>query len=209
VAADTPTPEEKAAMDYVTRNGGKATLESSPAAGPRVSAKFEVLTDALLAGLKKFPQVGGIDTFDASACTPKGFAAFKEMPQLRKLVLNKVALTPKEVEALGELKELRHLGLVNANLTDAELESLRKLTHLEHLSLTGNPKITDKGMQTVKGFDRLQALHLGNTSITNSGLQELKVLDGLRSLNVTGTKVTADAAEKFPDDMPNLRTVRR
>jgi hypothetical protein len=64
-------------------------------------------------------------------------------------------------------------------------------------------------MQTVKGFERLQVLYLANTSIGDAGLAELKVLDGLRTLNVGNTKVTAEAADKFADDMPNLRTVRR
>jgi hypothetical protein len=48
---------------------------------------------------------------------------------------------------------------------------------------------------------------LSETSITDKGLAELKVLDGLRTLSVRGSKVTQEAAEKFPDDMPNLRKV--
>jgi Leucine-rich repeat (LRR) protein len=175
----------------------------------RVLAKFEAVSNATLSSLKKFPQIGGIDALDASQCTAKGFANLKELPNLQKLVLGKSFLTPEGVAAIGQCKELKHLGLVNAGLSDAELESLKKLTLLEHLTLSGNPKITDKGMQTVKEFDRLKVLYLGNTSISDEGLMELKKLDGLRTLNVSGTKVTQDAAEKFVDQMPNLRTVRR
>ena len=104
---------------------------------------------------------------------------------------------------------LRHLGLNESGITDVELPALKKLTRLEHLTLTNNPKITDKGMQTVKGFERLQALYLGNTALTDKGLAELRGLDGLRTLNLANTKVTADAAEKFVDEMPNLRGIRR
>ena len=75
--------------------------------------------------------------------------------------------------------------------------------------ITNNPKITDKGMQTVKGCERLRALYLASTALTDKGLAELKVLDGLRTLNVVNTRVTADAAEKFVDEMPNLRGIRR
>ena len=64
-------------------------------------------------------------------------------------------------------------------------------------------------MQTVKRFERLQALYLANTSLTDKGLRELKGLDGLRTLNVANSKITADAAEKFVDEMPNLRGIRR
>jgi hypothetical protein len=64
-------------------------------------------------------------------------------------------------------------------------------------------------MATVKTLERLQALYLGKTGITDKSLPELKGLDGLKQLNVVGTKVTGDAAEKFADEMPNLRGVRR
>jgi hypothetical protein len=64
-------------------------------------------------------------------------------------------------------------------------------------------------MATVKTLERLQALYLGKTSITDKGLMELKTLDGLRVLSVVSTKVTGEAAEKFADEMPNLRQVRR
>jgi len=208
-AADTPTSEEKAAMDYVAKLGGKATLDPHFSADARVSAKFEAVSDAVLTGLKKYPRIGGVDALDAPRCTPKGFAALKELPNLHKLVLGKSYLTPDGATAIGQCTELRHLGLVNSLVTDAELESLKKLTMLEHLALSGNSKITDKGMQTVKGFERLQVLYLGNTSITDEGLIELKGLDGLRTLGVGGTKVTQEAAEKFADQMPNLRAVRR
>ncbi len=208
-AADTPTSEEKATMDYIAKLGGKAILDPHLPAEARVSAKFESATDAVLSGLKKHPHIGGVDAFDATRCTPKGFAALKELPNLRKLVLGKSYLTPDGATAIGQCTELRHLGLVNSLVTDAELESLIKLTMLEHLTLSGNPKITDKGMLTVKGFDRLQVLYLGNTSITDEGLMELKGLDGLRTLGVGGTKVSQEAAEKFADQMPNLRAVRR
>jgi hypothetical protein len=207
-AADTPTKEEKAAIDISAKWGGKATLESRFSTEARVSVKFETLTDAILIGLKKYPHIGGVDTFDATRCSEKGFTALKDLPNLRKLVIRKANLTPAGIAAIGECKELRHLSLVGCGVTDAELASLKNLTMLDYLTLSDNPKITDKGMATVKGFDRLRTLHLTNTSISDTGLMELKVLDGLRNLSVGGTKVTQEMAEKFPDDMPNLRVVR-
>jgi Leucine-rich repeat (LRR) protein len=209
IAADTPTAEEKTAMDFVARSGGKATLDPHLSTEARVSAKFEAVSDVILMALKKYPRIGGVDAFDATRCTDKGLAALKELPNLRKLVFGKANLSTEGVSAIGQCTELRHLALVNANLSDAELLNLNKHTMLEQLTLSNNPKITDKGMQTVKEFDRLRVLYLGNTSITDEGLMELKVLDGLRTLGVGGTKVTQDAAEKFADMMPNLRAVRR
>lgn len=209
IAADTPSGEEKTAIDYVARAGGNAKLDERLAAEARVLAKFDTVSDTILSGLKKYPHIGGVEALDATPCTKKGFIALKDLPNLQKLVLGKANLSPEGIAAIGQCKELRHLVLVGSNLNDTQLESLKKLTLLDHLSLSENPKITDKGMQTVKGFDRLKVLYLGKTSITDEGLMELKGLDGLRLLAVGGTKITQEAAEKFADEMPNLRAVRR
>ncbi len=206
-ADDAPSDDENKAIDAVVKLGGKATIDPTLGPDARVSAKFERTSDNVLYGLKKWPQVGAVDVFDASLCTAKGFAALKDLPDLRKLVVERANLSPMTLTAIGACKELRHLGLVSSGVTDAELLGLKKLTLLETLSLSDNPGITDKGMATVKGFDRLRVLFLSKTSITDKGLAELKSLDGLRTLSVKGSKVTLDAAEKFPDDMPNLRKV--
>jgi Leucine-rich repeat (LRR) protein len=206
-AADNPTADEKAAIDAIAKSGGKGDIDSKLFFEARVTAKFDAVTDGVLIGLKKYPQIGAIDAFDVTRCTEKGFAALKELPNLRKLVIGKAGLTQGEANAIGEYKELRHLALVSCGVTDTELAAMKKLTLLEHLALSDNPKITDKGMATVKGFERLQVLYLNKVPISDKGLQELKALDGLRTLSVKGSNVTSDAAEKFPDDMPNLRKV--
>ena len=196
-------------MEAVEKAGGKAAIDPKLVAGTRVSAKFDSIDDADLLVLRKHACLGAIDAFDATKCTEKGFAGLKELPNLRRLVLGKSELTLAAAAAIGRCKEMRYLGLVEAGLTDAELAGLKPLTLLEHLSLSNNPKITDKGMQIVKGFERMRELYLANTAITDKGLAELKGLDGLRTLNVANTKVTASAAEKFIDEMPNLRNIRQ
>ncbi len=206
-SAQTPTAGEKAVMTEIVRLGGKADVDAKLSPEARVVAKFETISDGLLASLKKHPEIGGIDTFDATKCTDKGFGTLKELPHLRKLVLGKATLSPTGAAAIGQCKELRYLGLVGCGVTDAEFAGMKGLTMLEHLALSENPQITDKAMATVKGFERLRVLYLNKTGITDRGLAELKGLDGLRTLAVKGTKVTADAADKFVDQMPNLRTV--
>jgi hypothetical protein len=98
---------------------------------------------------------------------------------------------------------------VESGLTDLELPLLKDLTKLEHLALSNNPKITDRGMATIQKFERLQALYLANTAVGDKGLAMLRGLDAMRTLNLVNTRVTADAADKFVDDMPNLRSIRR
>jgi hypothetical protein len=208
LADEKPSTKERATIDFVEKSGGKGSIDPHFSPEARVLARFESVSDTTLKNLKKYPLIGGVDAFDASQCTAKGFGELQNLPHLQKLAIRKGNLKAAGVAAIGQCKELRCLTIVNAGLSDEHLVSLDKLTMLEHLTLSENPKVTDKGMNTVKGFDRLRELLLTKTSITDAGLMELKVLDGLRSLNVGGTKVTDAAAEKFADDMPNLRTVR-
>jgi Leucine-rich repeat (LRR) protein len=207
-ASTAPTADEKKAIDLVAMAGGQAEIDPKLPPAARVSAKFESATDGALAGLKKAAQIGAIDVFDATRCTEKGFAALKDLPNLRKLTLGKSDMNTARIATIAQLKELRVLYLAGSGLTDAQLATLKKLTLLEVLDVSDNP-ITDKGMAHVKALDRIQVLYLAKTGLTDKGLMELKVLDGLHSLSVVGTQVTADAAEKFADEMPNLRVVRR
>jgi hypothetical protein len=205
----TPTEDEKKAIALVVQSGGKAEIDVRLSPDARVSAKFESATDGVLAGLKKAPQIGALDVFDATRCTDKGFAALKDLPNLRKLTLGKSDMSTGRTAALAQCRELRVLYLAGSGLTDAELVPLKKLTRLEALDVSDNPFVTDRGMASIKALDRLRMLYLGKTGLTDKGLQELKVLDALHSLNVVGTKVTGEAADAFADEMPNLRAVRR
>jgi hypothetical protein len=208
-ASKVPTEDERKAIDLVVKAGGTAEIDPTLPDSARVSAKFEAIADVGLLSLKKAPQIGSLDVFDATRCTDKGFAALKELAQLRRLTFGKSNMTSASTKAIGQCVEIRRLYLASSGLSDLELENLKPLTHLILLDISDNQQITDKGMATVKTFEWLQALYLGKTGITDKGLMELKGLDGLRSLNVVSTKVTADAAEKFADEMPNLRAVRR
>lgn len=205
----TPTADEQTAIDAVAKAGGKVEIDPKLDPAARVVAKFDTGADAALVALKKLPQVGAVEVFDATKVTAKGLDALKELPHLRRLALGKSDMTLARVAPIAQCKELRDLRLPDAGLSNAELAGLSALTMLEQLDLSGNTQLTDKAMATVKGFERLHSLYLSKTAVTNAGLTELKGLEGLRTLYLGGTKVTADAADKFVDEMPNLRAVRR
>lgn len=202
-----PTPEEAHALATIQKLGGRATLDPQLDPPGRIAARFDRPTDATLLALKKLAPLGAVELLEAGAVTAKGLAALQELPHLRRLVIERGKLSAAALAAIGRCEHLRHLGLPDCGLTDAGLGSLKPLTLLETLSLTDNPAITDKGLAVVKGFERLQVLSLAKTAITDKGLAELRSLDGLRKLDVRGSRVTLDAAEKFPDGMPNLRKV--
>ena len=208
-AQPAPTAEEKTAMAAVLKLGGKAGIDPELPSGSRVTAKFDTATDTLLKSLSKQPQIGAIQALDARQCTDKGFTALHELPNLRRLTLNVSGVNEKKLEAIVGCANLRELIIPQSTLTDDNVAALAKLPRLEALDLSENPRLTDKAIATIAGLERIGKLSLGKTGLTDKGLLELKPLEGLRELHVAGTKVTANAAEKFADEMPNLRVVRR
>lgn len=208
-AAQPETADEKAAVAALTRMGAKASVDQELPKEARVAVKVDAASDATLVGLKKYPLVGAFQALDGTRCTEAGFKALAELPHLRRLVLNKSGVTDKELEVIVGCKALRVLIIPASGVTDAGLNHLSRVPRLDTLDVSENPRVTDAGMKQVATLERLEHLYLGKTSLTDKGLFELKPLEGLRTLHVAGTKVTAAAAEKFADEMPNLRVVRR
>lgn len=206
---DPPTANEQKAISAIESGKGTAGIDPTLHKDARVAAKFEEVTDATLISLARYPQVGSIQAFDSRKCTPKGFAALKRLPHLRRLELNQSGVTDRGLAEISGCKELRRLVIPESTVTDAGMASIAKLTRLEYLDVSANEKIGDRSMLAVRKLERLEFLFLNRTSIGDRGLEQLKPLEGLRSLNVALTKVTDDAAMKFVDEMPNLRAVRR
>ena len=69
--------------------------------------------------------------------------------------------------------EVLQVYLRGPKVTDAGLEHLKGLTSLTELVLQSE-QITDVGLEQLKGLTGLTELNLGNTKITDAGLAEIK-----------------------------------
>ncbi|MGE0001095.1 MAG: P-loop NTPase fold protein [Fimbriimonadaceae bacterium] len=84
---------------------------------------------------------------------------------------------------------LQVLRLWETRVTDAGLEHLRGLAGLQTLDLSGT-QVTDAGLEHLKGLAGLQTLFLADTQVTDAGLEHLRGLAGLQELYLTNTQVT-------------------
>ena len=85
--------------------------------------------------------------------------------------------------------------LTDTKVTDVGLEHLKGLTRLQRLDLNGT-KVTDAGLEHLSGLIQLEAINLEGTKITDTGLEHLKQLKQLHTLILSNTKVT-DAGLKY------------
>ena len=86
-------------------------------------------------------------------------------------------------------KPLIGVNLSSTKVTDAGLQHLKGLTKLQSLNLSRN-EVSDAGLEHLKGLTSLQMLYLGGTKVTDAGLVHLKGLTSLQTLSLSHTKVT-------------------
>ena len=87
-----------------------------------------------------------------------------------------------------------HVWIGNTKVTDEGLERLKGFTQLQGLSLE-RTRVTDKGLEHLKGLMQLQVLLLDNTQVTDKGLEHLKGLTELYALSLIHTQVTDKGLE--------------
>ena len=72
-----------------------------------------------------------------------------------------------------EFQNQETLDLNSTKVTDAGLEHLKGLTNLKHLGLN-HTQIGDTGLGHLKGMTKLDTLILSNTKVTAQGIADLK-----------------------------------
>lgn len=91
----------------------------------------------------------------------------------------------------------------DGRMTDRGLENLERFRGLWALELTGRG-FSDDCVSSLKKCGRLSSLELKGTRVTDSGIAELALMPGLRQVFVEGIKIT-DASAKSLGGMPQLR----
>ena len=102
--------------------------------------------------------------------------------------------------------DLDCLRLIDARVTDQGLQQLRGLKRLTMLDLTGNP-ITDDGLQPLAALERLEYLTLRGTAVGDAGILRLAGLPKLVYLNVQETRVTPAGVAALQLLLPDCQIV--
>ena len=94
------------------------------------------------------------------------------------------------------MRELRLTALdTNSQLTDAALTRLARFSSVTRLNLGDGRRLTDVGLQALRGMTELEELELGGPScrITDRGLEPLGDVNGLRRLELNWAPRISDA----------------
>jgi hypothetical protein len=100
------------------------------------------------------------------------------------------------------LTELKSLNLSDTRITDSGLEKLRGLKTLRLLALSGT-QVTNNGLDHIMGLTRLETLSLHDTEISDAGLEHLKGLTELEYLYLHNTHVTEEGIQGLRKALPD------
>jgi Leucine-rich repeat (LRR) protein len=147
-------------------------------------------------------------TYDAPGSriqvTDDVLADLRSLPDLHELDLGGLCLSDKQLlRYLADLPELTTLSLWENRISDAGLENLKGLKKLSTLHL-GSNHITDAGLKHFKEMKQFQSISLSGNPITSQGLANLAGQARLEHLHLEGTQV-GDEGLSYLKDLHNLK----
>lgn len=92
------------------------------------------------------------------------------------LSLPSQGITDIDLEVIGSFKNLQKLALQKSNISDAGIQHLTNLEQLESLNLHSNSSITNKSIEQLSKFKKLEKIYLWNTSVKKEDSMNKKVI---------------------------------
>jgi thiol-disulfide isomerase/thioredoxin len=161
--------------------------------------------ETLLAGKPlETPELKALGGFDADESRPTFLieepAAFKKIEELGGIVIRAGGESPSLAEIDIKLDEK---GPVDELLPKVapHLKQIGKISRL-HLQ---NTRVTDAGLEALKGMSNIVSVSLEGTSISDRGLESLKTITSLTYVILTRTRVTEDGVLALIRAVPGLR----
>jgi len=186
-------------------------------------------TDDALRAIRDLRELEVLMLWNASELTDAGVECLRDMGRLRYIHLTGSRITDRSLEILGGLPSIDGLSLQFNLFTDAGLAHLARLDRLKTLwvcapgeasdskayaELLRKPepglpfpdRISDAGLDRLKGLGSLETLGIQNTLVTDAGLEKLRGLPKLKEVILHGARTTPAGRQALREAIPGLKT---
>lgn len=154
------------------------------------------LTDGGLRYLANHQKLETLDLYHCTQITGRGLAYLKDLPSLKKLVINHSKINDEDLANLVGIKSLRHLELP-MQITDKGLEYVGRMSGLTNLIASNCLNVSDTGIRSLSNLNNLKVLEIRGNKITDEGVGEITKHNGLVSLYLAGPLITNDGLAKL------------
>jgi hypothetical protein len=175
-------------------------------------------TDAGLQQFTAFKKLKQIKFFHTSLkrkdFTGAGFAAWTEMPNLRRLTVAGCPFNDAGMAAVGKLTQLENFRTWHTYQTEAGNTHLKSLTNLTSLHLgqrlrryggaSNALSLTDATLDVLAELKSVDTLHLAEARLTADALGRLRKLPKLKRLELDRVDLTPADAERLIELLPNV-----
>jgi internalin A len=147
------------------------------------------ITNGGLERLSAHQSLSGLRLYGATV-TDETMLGVGQLSKLERLTLRRTSVTSDGIKVVGNLAQLRELKIYEGPaIGDDGMEHLKGLTELESFESikTG---ISDRGLASLQGNQRLSVLRLDSCAITDEGLMSLDAFPNLRMLSVQRNKLS-------------------
>jgi len=93
------------------------------------------------------------------------------------------------------------MDLTHTEVGDSTMTLLAAMPHLSRLRLSGT-KVTDAGIEQLKGLRYLEYLNLVDTDVSDAGLRALEAMPRLRAVHLWGTRATEGGVARLQRALP-------
>ena len=98
-------------------------------------------------------------------------------------------------------------------ITDEGLEHLKLLTGLEHLELLysegfAGPRLTNEVADILVPLSNLTTLNLSGAKLTDAGLERLRGLKKLKTLRLVRTQISKEGILEFRSALPDCEVIK-
>lgn len=161
---------------------------------------------AKLAGITSLKSVAFFHlSFRKEGFTGKGFAAWKNLPNLERLTVAGMSMGDEGCAAISQIKSLTGLRTWHTYRTQASHAEIAKLPRLTSLKLGQRlprgkgipPCLTDESISTLVKIQTLESLEIGEARFTLAALSQLKSLPELKRLKIDRTEISASDIEQL------------
>ncbi len=123
------------------------------------------------------------------------------------------SITDAGVNHVRPLTRLRHFevavsGVPAYNITDNSMDILGGLGNMEILRMYFCSRVTDRGLQKLRGLTRLRELQLNGCGITDKGLIYLSAFTNLETLGLAATAIDDEGADLLIQQLPSMPALK-